>query len=54
MSIHATLTVLLPRTELFAGLGTEEIADAAALFREVRFARGELLFSRLPPRKGVS
>ncbi len=46
MSIHATLTVLLPRTELFAGLGTEEIADAAALFREVQFARGELLFSR--------
>jgi CRP/FNR family cyclic AMP-dependent transcriptional regulator len=49
MSTHATLTALLPQTELFAGLATEEIADCAALFREARFGRTELLFARGDP-----
>jgi CRP-like cAMP-binding protein len=40
------LLALLAQTELFAGLPEPELRVCAGLFREVRFGKGEVLFTR--------
>ena len=45
----STVAALPAQTDLFRGLGSDEIAACAAQFREARFARGEMLFSRGDP-----
>src|SRR4051794_38171137 len=37
---------LLAGTDLFKGLAAEDLADCAAKFREARFAKGQILFTR--------
>ena len=37
---------LLAQSDLFSGLGKDEAAACAAKFRELRFAKGQLIFAR--------
>jgi CRP/FNR family cyclic AMP-dependent transcriptional regulator len=46
MSTNEIIVSLLSRTALFGGLAADEIAACAASFREMRFAKGEMLFAR--------
>ena len=46
MSTNEIIVSLLARTALFGGLPADEIAACAASFREMRFAKGEMLFAR--------
>ena len=46
MSDQGVLISLLARSELFGGLTPEELEACAAAFREVRFMKGETVFSR--------
>ena len=43
------LLPLLARTDLFGGLAADELEACAAAFRQVRFAKGEMLFTRGDP-----
>ncbi len=42
----SSLIDLLAKTELFGGLASDELAACAALFREVKFVKGQSLFVR--------
>jgi CRP-like cAMP-binding protein len=48
-SANERLAELLSASELFAGLDVDDRAACAARFREVRFAKGEMLFARGDP-----
>jgi CRP/FNR family transcriptional regulator, cyclic AMP receptor protein len=43
------LIPLLAKTDLFGGLAAEELEACAAAFREMHFARGEMIFGRGDP-----
>jgi CRP/FNR family transcriptional regulator, cyclic AMP receptor protein len=49
MTGKRVLIPLLERTDLFGGLGPEELAACAAAFHEVRFQKNELVFGRGDP-----
>jgi CRP/FNR family cyclic AMP-dependent transcriptional regulator len=46
MSNNPALIALLARTDLFKGLDDAALSACAAAFREVKFAKGEMLFAR--------
>lgn len=46
MSSTAVLISLLESTDLFGGLAPDDLSTCAALFREQRFGKGEMLFAR--------
>jgi CRP/FNR family cyclic AMP-dependent transcriptional regulator len=46
MAKTETITPLLARTDLFNGLDAALLAACAAAFREIQFAKGEMLFGR--------
>jgi CRP/FNR family cyclic AMP-dependent transcriptional regulator len=49
MASHEHIIALLLRTGLFGGLKPDALAACAALFRETRFAKGEMIFARGDP-----
>jgi len=49
MSSNRDLISLLSGTELFGGLAADELEACAAAFREIRFDRGAMLFTRGDP-----
>src|SRR5262245_46099814 len=49
MSKVQAVVSLLAETDLFGGLGPDVLASCAAHFRETRFGKGEVLFSRGDP-----
>jgi CRP/FNR family transcriptional regulator, cyclic AMP receptor protein len=53
MSTKDTLAALLGRTELFKGLSVGEIAACTPSFRDVKFKKGQALFSRGEPATGL-
>ena len=49
MSRTETIAALLSKTELFAGLDSCELRKCAEAFREMKCAKGEMLFARSDP-----
>src|SRR5882672_8637994 len=49
MSKLETISKLLSQAEIFSGLPDTELQKCAGAFREVRFGKGEMLFSRGDP-----